>query len=71
MSTHLIKEVLKTGECPQCQAQIVSSEDMAHFYCEQIPEHFDLKVTFEGGEKIHATLNGEEVPDEDLKDIDW
>ena len=47
-----IKMVLDSGECPECQAVVVSDEDMTTYYCEQNREHFELKVTFHGGEKI-------------------
>lgn len=71
MDSDIIKQVLKTGECPECQAPIIATEDMSGYYCEQNRVHFDLKVEFHGGESISATLNGKAVPAEDLKDIEW
>ena len=71
MSIELIKQVLETGECPECKAAIVSAEDMSGYYCSEDKSHFDLKVIFHGGEKIEAILNGKKVPDEDLKEIEW
>ena len=71
MSADLIRQILKTGECPVCKASIVSDEEMAGYFCSEDKSHFDLKVIFHGGEKIEAILNGKNVPEEDLKEIDW
>ncbi|MCY3411081.1 MAG: hypothetical protein INQ03_05515 [Candidatus Heimdallarchaeota archaeon] len=71
MSVDSIKAVLDSGECPHCQAPIISDEDMTTYHCEQSREHFELKVTFHGGEKITAILNGKEVDETQLREIEW
>ena len=69
--TDSIKKVLESGECPECQAQVISDEDMTTYFCEQDRAHFELKVTFHGGEKITAVLNGEDVDEALLREIEW
>jgi len=66
-----IKKVLSTGECPKCQATVDSDDEMTTFICTEDRTHFELRVTFHGGEKITATLNGEAVEEEKLKEIEW
>ncbi len=69
--TDNIKLVLSSGECPECQASVVSDQEMTTYYCEQARSHFELKVVFHGGEKITATLNGVEVDESKLREIEW
>ncbi|MDH5400997.1 MAG: hypothetical protein OEY49_00790 [Candidatus Heimdallarchaeota archaeon] len=71
MSSDPIKFVLETGKCPTCDNLIISNEDMTSYHCENSRDHFDLKVTFHGGEKMTATLNGNDVPENELAEIDW
>lgn len=71
MDTDLIRKVLASGECPNCQAPVVSDEDMTTYYCQQDRSHYELKVKFHGGEKITATLNGKPVDEDKLREIEW
>ena len=41
------------------------------FVCIQNEDYFKLVVKFHGGEKITATLNGEEVDESELAKIEW
>ena len=71
MSLDAIKFVLESGECPTCKAEVTSDDTMTSFLCSKDGSHFTLQVTFHGGEKITAKLNGQEVPEDELKKIDW
>ena len=71
MSTQPIKEVLNSGECPRCGSEIITDETMTSYFCATDKTHFDLQVTFHGGEKMTATLNGQPVPQEELEELEW
>jgi endogenous inhibitor of DNA gyrase (YacG/DUF329 family) len=71
MTTERIKQVLESGQCPECQADVESDETMTTFFCVQNKDHFKLVVTFHGGEKITATLNDEIVDEDELAKIEW
>lgn len=71
MSTERIKQVLESGQCPECHADVESDETMTTFVCIKNDDHFKLVVTFHGGEKITATLNDEIVDEDELAKIEW
>ena len=70
MAHELIKTMLNSGECPICNAQIKSRDDLSGYYCSE-SDHFDLRVKLLGGEKVEVVLNGEKVSDEELVGIEW
>ncbi len=71
MSIDLIKEILETGECPVCHATIIFDDELNTYFCEKDKSHITLEVKFKGGESIEAILNGEKIPGDQLKDIEW
>ena len=73
MSSAIIKEVLKSGVCPECSGDIVTlyGESMTRFQCTRTDLHFKLEVWFKGGNKITAKLNDKDVPEDELNEIDW
>ncbi|MHA2503833.1 MAG: hypothetical protein ACXAE3_13315 [Candidatus Kariarchaeaceae archaeon] len=71
MTTQAIKEVLENGVCPVCQSEVITDEQMKEYMCENDRNHFHLELSFHGGEKISAKLNGKPVDQDDLDQIDW
>lgn len=71
MSTEPIKSVLDSGKCPECGAGIDTDDTMTSYFCENDKSHFDLQVTFHGGEKMTATLNDNPVPQDELEELEW
>ena len=68
----LISTTLKTGKCPVCDTDISSDEMMREYFCTKDKSHFHLVIEFiQEGEEISAMLNGEPVPREVIKRIDW
>lgn len=73
MSKEIIKKVLASGLCPNCNGDLgtIYRETLTIFQCQLDETHFKLEVSFHDGEKITASLNGVNVPDDELAEIDW
>ena len=71
MTTQPIKEVLDSGTCPECNGNIITDDTMRKYYCEADQTHFQLEITFHGGETITAILNGVPVDQDELNELDW
>lgn len=71
MKSEKIKTMLETGLCPECQSEIITKDGMKSYFCSKDISHFNLEIEFEGGEKIIAKLNGEEIPPDELIAIEW
>ena len=71
MTSEKIKEVLSSGTCPRCKAEVVAAEGMKEYYCSNDKSHFHLEIIFHGGLTLTARLNGIEVSPDDLKGIEW
>ncbi len=71
MTSDKIKEVLSSGTCPRCNSEVVAAEGMKEYYCSKDKSHFHLEVMFHGGLTLSARLNGVEIPQEDLQEIEW
>lgn len=71
MSAQPIREVLNSGECPVCKAEIITNDTMTNYFCSDDETHFNLEVEFHGGEKMTAKLNDKPVPQDELEELDW
>jgi len=71
VSAEDIKKVLNSGTCPSCGSEVIVTEGMKEYYCSKDKSHFDLEISFKGGEEVIAKLNGNVLPHEDIKDIEW
>lgn len=72
MSVEKIKQMLKTGVCPECGSAVKSDESMTHYVCSKDPNHFRLEVEFSHpGKSVSATYNRTPLSAEEISQIDW